>query len=102
MTLWELFTLGAVPYPGMEWNFESWKLLREGKRLDKPDYASDEMSVFTLAFKAKIQAVRYGNDELYCNFSRYDAMMQCWAADPKTRPGFAQLRDMMYAELYKL
>ena len=40
VTLWELFTLGATPYPGVDWNFESWKLLREGKRLDRPDYAS--------------------------------------------------------------
>ena len=43
VTLWEFFTLGAVPYPGMDWNFESWRILCEGKRLDKPAYASDYM-----------------------------------------------------------
>ena len=41
--MWELFTLGSAPYPGVDWNFESWKLLREGKRLEKPDYASNAM-----------------------------------------------------------
>ena len=41
VTMWEFFTLGASPYPGVDWNFESWKFLCEGRRLDKPDYASD-------------------------------------------------------------
>ena len=43
VTLCEFFTLGATPYPGMDWNFESWKLLCEGKRLGKPDHSSDAM-----------------------------------------------------------
>ena len=43
VTLWELFTLGASPYPGVDWSFESWKLLREGKRLDRPEYASESV-----------------------------------------------------------
>ena len=43
VTLWELFTLGAVPYAGMDWNFESWKLLSEGLRLEKPRFASNSL-----------------------------------------------------------
>ena len=43
VTLWEFFTLGATPYPGVDWNFESWKLLCEGNRLGKPEFASDTM-----------------------------------------------------------
>ena len=41
VTLWEFFTLGATPYPGVDWNFDSWKLLSQGKRLEKPEYASE-------------------------------------------------------------
>ena len=41
--LWELFSLGSTPYPGMDWNFQAWKTLCAGERMEKPDYATKAM-----------------------------------------------------------
>jgi serine/threonine protein kinase len=42
--LFELFSLGQLPYIGME-NSHILEFLEEGKRLDKPAHCSDEMQV---------------------------------------------------------
>ncbi|CAG7721036.1 unnamed protein product [Allacma fusca] len=64
VVLWEIFSLGETPYPGMEWGFESWKEIFDGMRNDKPCYASDA-----------VYAIMYG----------------CWNLDPQKRPGFKTL-----------
>ena len=43
VTLWEVFSLGNVPYPGMAWNLDFVDQLLNGLRLPKPTYASDAM-----------------------------------------------------------
>lgn len=43
VTVWELFSLGSVPYPGTEVNKDFLKLLEEGHRMDRPKYANKEM-----------------------------------------------------------
>ncbi|XP_029333426.1 fibroblast growth factor receptor 3 isoform X2 [Mus caroli] len=61
--LWEIFTLGGSPYPGIPVE-ELFKLLKEGHRMDKP--AS-------------------------CTHDLYMIMRECWHAVPSQRPTFKQL-----------
>ncbi|CAG7732862.1 unnamed protein product [Allacma fusca] len=75
ITLWELFSLGSTPYPGVEWNFQSWKRLWDGERMDRPAGA---------------------------NQSIYDIIKECWKTEPKDRPSFDELNEMFTIELGKL
>lgn len=43
VTLWELFSLGAVPYPGLSWSLDFVEKLSSGLRLTKPFYCTTEM-----------------------------------------------------------
>jgi FMS-like tyrosine kinase 4 len=43
ITLWEIFTLGDIPYPGLSWSPDFPEMLEAGMRPKKPDRASDEM-----------------------------------------------------------
>ena len=43
VTLWELFTLAQVPYPGLSWDNGFIDNLVQGYRLPQPQYASKEM-----------------------------------------------------------
>nr|XP_049595980.1 fibroblast growth factor receptor 3 isoform X5 [Syngnathus scovelli] len=61
--LWEIFTLGGSPYPGIPVE-ELFKLLKEGHRMDKPANCTHEL---------------------------YMIMRECWHAVPSHRPTFRQL-----------
>ncbi|NP_001084170.1 fibroblast growth factor receptor 3 [Xenopus laevis] len=61
--LWEIFTLGGSPYPGIPVE-ELFKLLKEGHRMDKPANCTHEL---------------------------YMIMRECWHAVPSQRPAFKQL-----------
>ncbi|XP_050566312.1 fibroblast growth factor receptor 3 isoform X2 [Cygnus atratus] len=61
--LWEIFTLGGSPYPGIPVE-ELFKLLKEGHRMDKP---------------------------ANCTHDLYMIMRECWHAVPSQRPTFKQL-----------
>ncbi|XP_037685168.1 fibroblast growth factor receptor 3 isoform X8 [Choloepus didactylus] len=61
--LWEIFTLGGSPYPGIPVE-ELFKLLKEGHRMDKP---------------------------ANCTHDLYTVMRECWHAAPSQRPTFKQL-----------
>uniref|UniRef100_A0A4W3HZM1 Fibroblast growth factor receptor n=1 Tax=Callorhinchus milii TaxID=7868 RepID=A0A4W3HZM1_CALMI len=61
--LWETFTLGGSPYPGIPVE-ELFKLLKEGHRMDKPANCTHEL---------------------------YMIMRECWHAIPSQRPTFKQL-----------
>uniref|UniRef100_A0A673CB91 Fibroblast growth factor receptor n=1 Tax=Sphaeramia orbicularis TaxID=375764 RepID=A0A673CB91_9TELE len=61
--LWEIFTLGGSPYPGVPVE-ELFKLLKEGHRMDKPSTCTHEL---------------------------YLMMRDCWHAVPSQRPTFKQL-----------
>jgi hypothetical protein len=41
--LWELFTLGANPYPGLELNETFIDKLRDGYRMDRPEFGPNEV-----------------------------------------------------------
>ncbi|XP_038602031.1 fibroblast growth factor receptor 1 isoform X2 [Tachyglossus aculeatus] len=61
--LWEIFTLGGSPYPGVPVE-ELFKLLKEGHRMDKPSNCTNDL---------------------------YMMMRDCWHAVPSQRPTFKQL-----------
>ncbi|XP_049710656.1 fibroblast growth factor receptor 2 isoform X6 [Elephas maximus indicus] len=61
--MWEIFTLGGSPYPGIPVE-ELFKLLKEGHRMDKPANCTSEL---------------------------YMMMRDCWHAVPSQRPTFKQL-----------
>jgi len=43
VTLWEIFSLGEIPYNGLQWNMGFVQELRQGMRLDSPEHGSDEL-----------------------------------------------------------
>jgi len=43
ITLWEIFSLGEVPYPGVSWTQEFIILLKDGFRLPCPSNCNAEM-----------------------------------------------------------
>ncbi|XP_053559937.1 vascular endothelial growth factor receptor 2 [Bombina bombina] len=62
--LWEIFSLGASPYPGVQIDEEFCRRLKEGTRMRAPDYATVEI---------------------------YQTMLDCWHGDPILRPVFSEL-----------
>ncbi|XP_052054468.1 vascular endothelial growth factor receptor 2 isoform X1 [Apodemus sylvaticus] len=62
--LWEIFSLGASPYPGVKIDEEFCRRLKEGTRMRAPDYTTPEM---------------------------YQTMLDCWHEDPNQRPSFSEL-----------
>lgn len=71
--LWEIFTLGGSPYPGIK-TYELVRFLKQGSRLEHPQFASPVL---------------------------YRLMRDCWEEHPNRRPKFRQLvedLDRMLAE----
>ncbi|XP_037530978.1 vascular endothelial growth factor receptor 2 [Nematolebias whitei] len=62
--LWEIFSLGASPYPGVCIDESFCRRLKEGTRMRPPEYATTEI---------------------------YQTMLDCWMACPTDRPIFAEL-----------
>lgn len=62
--LWEIFSLGASPYPGVCIDELFCRRLKEGTRMRPPDYATNEI---------------------------YQTMLDCWLDRPTDRPTFAEL-----------
>ncbi|KAM5272191.1 vascular endothelial growth factor receptor 2 [Ctenodactylus gundi] len=62
--LWEIFSLGASPYPGVKIDEEFCRRLKEGTRMRAPDYTTPEM---------------------------YQTMLDCWHEEPNQRPTFSEL-----------
>uniref|UniRef100_A0A672IRH1 receptor protein-tyrosine kinase n=1 Tax=Salarias fasciatus TaxID=181472 RepID=A0A672IRH1_SALFA len=62
--LWEIFSLGASPYPGVCIDESFCRRLREGTRMRPPEYATTEI---------------------------YQTMLDCWLDRPTDRPTFADL-----------
>jgi len=46
VTVWEIFSLGEIPYAGLEWNSDFIGKLKQGLRLASPKYSSDDMYVY--------------------------------------------------------
>uniref|UniRef100_A0A8K9XCI0 receptor protein-tyrosine kinase n=1 Tax=Oncorhynchus mykiss TaxID=8022 RepID=A0A8K9XCI0_ONCMY len=67
--LWEIFSLGSSPYPGMQVGSAFYRMIQEGHRMNRPDVAPREI---------------------------YDMMLSCWSEDPLKRPSF---RKVVYLNL---
>ncbi|XP_011817092.1 PREDICTED: mast/stem cell growth factor receptor Kit isoform X2 [Colobus angolensis palliatus] len=70
--LWELFSLGRSPYPGMPVDSKFYKMIKEGFRMLSPEHAPAEM---------------------------YDIMKTCWDADPLKRPTFKQIVQLIEKQI---
>ncbi|XP_072392187.1 vascular endothelial growth factor receptor 1-like [Diabrotica undecimpunctata] len=72
IVLWELFSLGKTPYPGMEADEKLYYKLLDGYRLESPEYSPKEV---------------------------YQVMTECWLAKPVERPSFTKLAERIGALL---
>ncbi|XP_049443148.1 mast/stem cell growth factor receptor kita isoform X2 [Epinephelus fuscoguttatus] len=70
--LWEIFSLGNSPYPGMPVDAKFYKLIKEGYRMDAPEFAPSEM---------------------------YQIMRSCWDPDPFNRPPFRKVVERIEQQL---
>ncbi|KAI1898037.1 hypothetical protein AGOR_G00068200 [Albula goreensis] len=66
--LWEIFSLGASPYPGVQIDEEFCKRLKDGTRMRAPDNASPGI---------------------------YRIMLACWQGEPRERPTFPALVEIL-------
>ncbi|XP_075422632.1 platelet-derived growth factor receptor alpha [Ascaphus truei] len=66
--LWEIFSLGGTPYPGMIVDSTFYNKIKSGYRMVKPDHATHEI---------------------------YDIMGKCWHSEPEKRPSFQHLSDIV-------
>ncbi|XP_060755794.1 vascular endothelial growth factor receptor 1 isoform X1 [Neoarius graeffei] len=62
--LWEIFSLGASPYPGLNIDEEFCHRLKQGTRMRAPEYSTPEI---------------------------YTTMLECWERNPSDRPTFTEL-----------
>ncbi|XP_062841606.1 vascular endothelial growth factor receptor 1 [Trichomycterus rosablanca] len=62
--LWEIFSLGASPYPGLNIDEEFCHRLKQGTRMRAPEYSTPEI---------------------------YNIMLDCWEKNPSDRPTFTSL-----------
>lgn len=70
--LWEIFSLGVNPYPGMQVDANFYKLIKNGFKMDCPFYATEEI---------------------------YFILCSCWALDARKRPSFSQLLSLLACQL---
>ncbi|KAL6486115.1 hypothetical protein MHYP_G00055070 [Metynnis hypsauchen] len=70
--LWEIFSLGSSPYPGMPVDSRFYKMIKEGYRMDSPEFAPSEM---------------------------YEIMQSCWDAEPFKRPSFGKIVEKIEQQI---
>uniref|UniRef100_A0A8C2DSP9 receptor protein-tyrosine kinase n=1 Tax=Cyprinus carpio TaxID=7962 RepID=A0A8C2DSP9_CYPCA len=66
--LWEIFSLGASPYPGLNIDEEFCHRLKQGTRMCPPEYSTTEI---------------------------YSIMMACWENNSEDRPSFSALVELL-------
>ncbi|XP_069980826.1 platelet-derived growth factor receptor alpha isoform X2 [Penaeus vannamei] len=74
VTLWELFTLGSTPYPGVVVDVSFLDLIEGGYRMDKPKYATERI---------------------------YKLILRTWSLHPSDRPSFGQISEEMSRMLHQ-
>ncbi|KAK5849692.1 hypothetical protein PBY51_014006 [Eleginops maclovinus] len=70
--LWEIFSLGVTPYPGMKVDHTFYSMIERGFKMECPYYANDSV---------------------------YGMMCKCWALDPCDRPTFSKLVSFVCDQL---
>ncbi|NXG60544.1 FLT3 kinase, partial [Hemiprocne comata] len=70
--LWEIFSLGVNPYPGIQVDTNFYKLIQSGFKMDRPYYATKDV---------------------------YHMMQSCWALDFRKRPSFSWLVSSLACQL---
>ncbi|KFR13605.1 Receptor-type tyrosine-protein kinase FLT3, partial [Opisthocomus hoazin] len=70
--LWEIFSLGVNPYPGIQVDTNFYKLIQSGFKMDRPYYATKDV---------------------------YRMMQSCWALDSRKRPSFSWLVSSLACQL---
>ncbi|KAM8799094.1 macrophage colony-stimulating factor 1 receptor [Eudromia elegans] len=70
--LWEIFSLGKSPYPGMVVNSKFYSMVKQGYQMARPDFAPLEV---------------------------YSIMQACWSLEPTQRPTFDQICCFIQKEL---
>ncbi|XP_071201927.1 mast/stem cell growth factor receptor Kit-like isoform X3 [Salvelinus alpinus] len=70
--LWEIFSLGSSPYPGMLVDSKFYKMIKEGYRMDAPEFAPSEM---------------------------YEIMRSCWDSNPFKRHSFSKVVERIEQQL---
>ncbi|KAM9337200.1 receptor-type tyrosine-protein kinase FLT3-like [Symphorus nematophorus] len=70
--LWEIFSLGVTPYPGMKVDHTFYSMIERGFKMECPYYANEAV---------------------------YGMMCKCWALDPCNRPSFSKLVSFMCDQL---
>ncbi|ROK23336.1 Receptor-type tyrosine-protein kinase FLT3 [Anabarilius grahami] len=73
--LWEIFSLGVTPYPGITVNNSFYRMIESGYHMEQPYYAAESV---------------------------YRVMCRCWTLDPVDRPCFSKLVAFMEKELAAL
>ncbi|XP_043209365.1 vascular endothelial growth factor receptor 1-like isoform X2 [Amphibalanus amphitrite] len=68
VVMWEFFSLGATPYPGMEYDVNFVRRLRDGYRMEAPKFSPS---------------------------STYQLMLDCWKETPGTRPSFTEISERL-------
>nr|XP_034961545.1 macrophage colony-stimulating factor 1 receptor [Zootoca vivipara] len=70
--LWEIFSLGRSPYPGMKVNSKFYSLVKQGYHMGRPEFAPEDM---------------------------YNIMTACWNMEPTQRPTFSQISNFLQKQL---
>ncbi|KAM9436787.1 receptor-type tyrosine-protein kinase FLT3-like [Clarias gariepinus] len=70
--LWEIFSLGVTPYPGIKVDNTFYAMIERGFKMERPYYASESV---------------------------YKVMCHCWALEPQNRPCFSKLVAFMEYQL---
>ncbi|XP_008306226.2 receptor-type tyrosine-protein kinase FLT3 [Cynoglossus semilaevis] len=70
--LWEIFSLGVTPYPGIKVDHAFYSMIESGFKMECPYYANESV---------------------------YETMCMCWALEPSKRPSFSKLVSFMCNQL---
>ncbi|CAL8128736.1 unnamed protein product [Orchesella dallaii] len=68
VTMWEIFSVGDTPYPGLSWSLDFVGELQKGLRLQRPQYSTEEI---------------------------YQLMLECWHPNPTNRCSFTELKSTL-------